>query len=141
MAIRILSEFVPQASGQFPVVDVGNVRGAYWSVPSSVERDAIGANNRKVGMLVNLQDTNRSYRLIGGITNSDWQLDGDSARSYATGFVAASSWTITHGLGYNPNVTVINSSGELCLGKLTYQTTSILNIVFSANVTGSGYCS
>ena len=141
MAVPVLSEFIPQASGQFPVVDVGNVRGAYWSVPSATERNNINVNNRRVGMLVHLQDVDLSYRLVGGITNSDWQLDGGATNYYATGIVAASSWNIIHNLGYNPSVTIINSSGELCMGKITYSGTTSLNVLFTQVVTGSGYFS
>ena len=141
MSIPIISEFVPVSSGNFPVVDVGNVRGAYWSVPTISDRDAISLNNRKIGMRVHVQDLDRDYRLVGGIQNSDWAILSSSNSYYATGVVAASSWTINHNLGYNPSVTIIDSAGNLSFGKITYLTSLSLQIDFNQNVTGSGYFS
>lgn len=139
--ITVISEIAPRASGTFPVVDVGNVRGAYWSVPTVTDRDAINANNRRAGMLVHCQDTNLSYRLVGGIANGNWSVDAGNTNYYATGVVAASSWTIVHNLGYNPSVTIVDASGDLCLGRISYTNNTSLNILFSRNVTGSGYFS
>jgi hypothetical protein len=140
MPISVISEFVPSSSGNFPVVDVGNVRGAYWSVPTIDDRDKISVNNRKIGMLVHVQETDRDYRLVGGLSNSNWLVSTSNAY-YATGIVNSSSWTIHHDLGYNPNVTIINSDGELVFGRINYLTSTSLQILFNQNVTGSGYCS
>jgi hypothetical protein len=141
MSISIISELVPKATGIFPVADVSNIRGAYWSVPTTAERDGIGANLRKQGMLVHVQSNNLSYRLVGGIDNANWSLDGGSTNSYATGVVAASSWNVQHNLGYNPSVTVVDSTGNLHFGQIRYLTSSSLQIIFTANVTGTGYFS
>jgi hypothetical protein len=141
MSIPILSELVPKATGVFPVADISNVRGGYWSVPTVADRDSIGANLRKQGMLVHVQSNGLSYRLVGGIDNANWSLDAGSTNYYATGIVAASSWNITHNLGYNPSVTITDSTGNLHFGQIRYLTSSSLQIIFTQNVTGTGYFS
>ena len=141
MPISVISEFIPLSSGNYPIVDVGNVRGAYWSVPTSTDRDAINSNNRKIGMSVHVQDINRTYRLVGGITNSDWQFDTSIGLGYATGIVAASSWTINHNLGYYPNVSIINTSGNLSFGTINHVSVNTVQIFFNQNISGTGYLS
>jgi len=47
-------------------------RGGYRSVQNSAERIVIPLQRRAEGMLVFEIDTKRSYRLEGGIENTDW---------------------------------------------------------------------
>jgi hypothetical protein len=55
--------------------------------------------------------------------------------------VAASTWTITHELGWFPNVTVIDSGGATVEGDLAHITSSQLRLVFSGAFTGTAYLS
>lgn len=58
--------------GSFPVVEDANLKGGYQTSPSTVDRDAIPAANRKVGMLVYTVATDETWILGPGITNGDW---------------------------------------------------------------------
>lgn len=56
--------------------------------------------------------------------------------------VAASVWTITHNLGFNPNVTVIDSSGTIYEGEIAYNTNrNSLTVTFTAAFSGKAYLS
>lgn len=55
--------------------------------------------------------------------------------------IAATSWVITHNLGYYPNVTVIDSTGTVCEGDLTYTSNNVLTLTFSEAITGTAYLS
>jgi hypothetical protein len=55
--------------------------------------------------------------------------------------VVASTWTITHNLGYYPNVTVIDSALSTVEGDVTQISTNVLRLQFSAAFTGTAYLS
>lgn len=50
-------------------------------------------------------------------------------------------WEITHSLGYNPNVTVIDSAGTTQLGETVYVDANSLEIHFLAAFGGKAYLS
>ena len=55
---------------------------------------------------------------------------------------AATVWTITHGLSFMPNVTVVDSTGhEIWPGDVSYPNTSTVQLTFSAAVGGEAYLS
>jgi|SRR5215467_581756 len=55
---------------------------------------------------------------------------------------AATTWTITHGLSFYPNVTVVDSAGhEIYPGDLTYPNATTVQLTFSAAVGGTAYLS
>lgn len=55
--------------------------------------------------------------------------------------VASTTWVITHNLGYYPNVTVVDSTGTVCEGDITYTSNNIITITFSAAISGLAYTS
>lgn len=55
--------------------------------------------------------------------------------------VASSSWTITHNLGFHPNVTVVDSAGNIVEGELSYTNTASLTATFSTPFSGTAYLS
>jgi len=62
--------------------------------------------------------------------------------SYAHNQSATSdTWTITHNLGYNPNVVVKDSAGNIIEGDISYNDTSSLTITFSVGTSGFAYLS
>ncbi len=141
MSITIIAELTPAASGAFPIVDVQYVKGGYLAVANDAARDAISPLRRSLGMEVYCIDTGLTYRLLGGIDNANWTLQSAGNAGYATGFTNSASWTLVHNLGYYPNVTVINTSGNVCWGQIAHLGISSLNILFNENVSGTGYCS
>lgn len=55
--------------------------------------------------------------------------------------VSTTSWTITHNLGYYPNVTVVDSTGTVCEGDITYSSNAALTLTFSQAISGNAYIS
>lgn len=53
--------------------------------------------------------------------------------------VASSTWTITHNLSKHPSVSVVDSSGALVLGGVSYITANQLVIDFVGMFSGSAY--
>jgi hypothetical protein len=50
--------------------------------------------------------------------------------------VAAATWTITHNLNLYPGVTVVDTSGNVCYGKVIYDSANQITIQFSAAFSG-----
>lgn len=55
--------------------------------------------------------------------------------------VPASVWTITHGLGFYPNVTVVDSSDREVEGEVEYLSVNSLQITFSGGFSGKAHLS
>jgi len=55
--------------------------------------------------------------------------------------VASDSWTITHNLGFFPNLTVQDSSGTIYEGEITYTNSDSLTVSFSSAFSGKAYLS
>jgi len=68
-----LTDFV-QPLGNFAIAKDDDLLGSYRSVANAADRNAIPAERRKVGMLVRTNDTQETWVLGPGITNSDWTL-------------------------------------------------------------------
>jgi len=54
---------------------------------------------------------------------------------------ANTSWTITHNLGFKPNVTVIDSAGNIVEGEIAYTNTNSLTVSFQSAFSGTAYLS
>ena len=54
---------------------------------------------------------------------------------------ASDTWTIAHNLGFFPNVTVVDSGGNMVEGNVTYTNTANLTITLSSSVSGVAYLS
>lgn len=54
---------------------------------------------------------------------------------------ASNTWTITHGLGFYPAVTVFDSSTQEVEGAITHTNTNTVTIQFSASISGTAYLS
>ena len=55
--------------------------------------------------------------------------------------VASAAWTINHYLGWQPNVTVQDSSGSVVEGEITYTNVNSLTVTFSGAFSGNAYLS
>lgn len=53
----------------------------------------------------------------------------------------ASTWTITHNLGYRPNISVVDSAGSQVEGETVWTSTNSLTITFSGAFSGVAYLS
>ena len=55
---------------------------------------------------------------------------------------SSDTWVIVHNLGFNPNVTVVDSSGTLYEGEIAYNTNrNSLTVTFSSAFSGKAYLS
>jgi len=52
---------------------------------------------------------------------------------------AATTWTITHGLGGYPSVTVVDSTDTVVIGGVQYDSETQVTLTFSAAFSGSAY--
>jgi len=67
---------------------------------------------------------------------------GDSGGFYEHNQSAvADVWSITHNLGFNPNVTVIDSGESIVEAEICYNNTNSLEIRFSHGISGKAYLS
>lgn len=53
----------------------------------------------------------------------------------------AASWSITHALGYCPNVSVVDTSGDLCLADVEWPDAATVLVTFGAPTAGTAYLS
>lgn len=54
---------------------------------------------------------------------------------------ASTTWTITHGLNFIPNVTVFDSGESMVEGSVTHTSNTSLTITFSAAISGRAHLS
>lgn len=54
---------------------------------------------------------------------------------------ASNSWVINHNLGFKPNVTVVDSAGNIVEGEITYTNSNSLTVSFQASFSGYAYLS
>lgn len=54
---------------------------------------------------------------------------------------SSSQWEILHGLGFYPNVTVMDSGGSMVEGELEHYSEYSLRVTFSAPISGDAYLS
>lgn len=67
-------------------------------------------------------------------------LPGLSGANYVhTQGVPSADWTITHGLGRYPSVTVVDSAGTTVYGNVDYLSTNQITIHFTAAFGGAAY--
>jgi hypothetical protein len=53
--------------------------------------------------------------------------------------IPAISWTILHGLGRHPSVSVVDSAGSVVVGNVTYDSDIQVTVTFSAAFSGKAY--
>lgn len=54
---------------------------------------------------------------------------------------ASTTWTVTHGLNFKPNVTVFDSADSMVEGSVTHTSNTTLTITFSAAISGRAHLS
>lgn len=137
--ISVPGEFFPISDAQ-ALTDVNYLRGGFMSVADITARDAIPNSRRKLGLAVYVQSTATTYVLAGGLTNASWTNLISSASSYASGFSGVAT-IFNHNLGYYPNVQLIDTSGNLLIGRIEHNSLSQTSVYFNAALMGTGYFS
>ena len=64
---------------------------------------------------------------------------GPTRRHIHTQGSVSSTWTITHTLGGNPSVMVVDSSNTVVYGEIQYLSSTQVQIIFSAAFSGFAY--
>jgi len=77
--------------------------------------------------------------LTEGLTNKYFTI-GRVSYEHMQG-AASNSWAITHNLGFKPNVTVIDSAGNIVEGEIAYTNTNSLTVSFQSAFSGNAYLS
>jgi hypothetical protein len=83
------------------------------------------------------------------LDNTDDLTEGTTNKYFTVGRVsydhmqgaASSSWSITHDLGFKPNVTVIDSAGNIVEGEIAYTNSNSLTVSFQSAFSGNAYLS
>jgi hypothetical protein len=84
-------------------------------------------------------DINTTDDLTEGLTNQYFKVDRVSFEH--TQGSASNSWVINHNLGFKPNVTVVDSAGNIVEGEITYTNSNSLTVSFQASFSGYAYLS
>jgi hypothetical protein len=95
--VTVINTLSIQNDAPAPIARMGEVKGGYRAVASVAARDAIPSHLREVGMIVYTIATTEHYRLVGGITNGDWQLvtfGGGGVSWQVDSFVATDGQTV-----------------------------------------------
>lgn len=53
--------------------------------------------------------------------------------------VPASQWVVTHGLGKKSSVTVVDSSNQVVVGKITYNSVNQVTLDFQSSFSGKAF--
>lgn len=69
MAIQVTSFLIPKGGNKWYVLEDKYIRGGFQVVADEAERDAIEPDNRKAGMLVMVQATNKIYQMETSLTS------------------------------------------------------------------------
>ena len=77
--------------------------------------------------------------LTEGVTNKYFTV-GRVSYEHTQGAVS-NSWVINHNLGFQPNVTVVDSAGTIYEGEIAYTNTNSLTVTFSVAFSGIAYLS
>lgn len=80
----------------------------------------------------------RALATTGGVTPS--QIPSLVAYQHTQG-QASTTWTIEHNLSFMPNVTVVDSGGNLVEANVTYTSVTALTLTFSSAISGVAYLS
>lgn len=83
------------------------------------------------------------------VDNTDDVPEGTTNKYFTIGRVsyehmqgsASNSWTINHNLGFKPNVTVIDSAGNIVEGEIAYTNSNSLTVSFQSSFSGTAYIS
>jgi hypothetical protein len=75
-----------------------------------------------------------------GIQGVQGEPSGPVAYTH-TQYSSSASWTVSHNLGYNPNVTVSDSAGTIIEGEIAYPSSNTIILNFSSAFAGTAYLS
>jgi hypothetical protein len=104
------------------------------------------APNNTIGMTGDFFLNTTNMNLYGPKTDSGWGSPVDLVASQELGYVhiqsvPSSVWNITHGLGFTPNITVVDTAGTVVEGSYNYPNSSTVILSFIGAFSGRAYLS
>ena len=87
-----------------------------------------------------------NMNLYGPKTDSGWGTPTDLVGSQELGYVHIQSvpsavWNVTHGLGFTPNITVVDTAGTVVEGSYNYPNSNTVVLTFVGAFSGRAYLS
>lgn len=76
--------------------------------------------------------------LTGNKTSAELNIEADKTYTY-TQATATQTWEITHNLAKYPSVTIVDSSGNIVIGEISYTDENNLTVTFMSAFSGKAY--
>jgi hypothetical protein len=104
------------------------------------------APNNSIGIIGDFFLNTTNMNLYGPKTDSGWGSPTDLVGSQELGYVhiqsvPSSVWNVTHGLGFTPNITVVDTAGTVVEGSYNYPNSSTVVLTFIGAFSGRAYLS
>jgi hypothetical protein len=104
------------------------------------------APNNSIGIIGDFFLNTTNMNLYGPKTDSGWGTPTDLVGSQELGYVHIQSvpsavWNVTHGLGFTPNITVVDTAGTVVEGSYNYPNSSTVVLSFIGAFSGRAYLS
>ena len=104
------------------------------------------APNNTIGILGDFFLNTTNMNLYGPKTDSGWGTPTDLVGSQELGYVHIQSvpsavWNVTHGLGFTPNITVVDTAGTVVEGSYNYPNSNTVVLTFIGAFSGRAYLS
>jgi len=104
------------------------------------------APSNSIGIIGDFYLNTTNMNLYGPKTDSGWGSPTDLVGSQELGYVHIQSvpsavWSVTHGLGFTPNITVVDTAGTVVEGSYNYPNSSTVILSFIGAFSGRAYLS
>lgn len=108
--------------------------------------NGVGAPSSSLGIEGDFYLNTSNMNLYGPKTGSSWGTPTDLVGSQELGYVhiqevASATWNITHGLGFVPNITVVDTAGTVVEGSYNYPNSNTVVLTFVGAFSGRAYLS
>ena len=108
--------------------------------------NGVVAPDNTIGMVGDFYLNTENMNMYGPKTDSGWGEPVDLVGNQELAHehiqeVAASVWTIEHGLGFVPNITVVDSAGTVVEGSYDYPDSTTVVLTFNGAFSGRAYLS
>lgn len=105
-----------------------------------------GVPSPTLGIIGDFYLNTSNMNLYGPKTESGWGNPTDLVGSQELGYVhiqevASATWSITHGLGFVPNITVVDTAGTVVEGSYNYPNSNTVVLTFVGGFSGRAYLS
>ena len=105
-----------------------------------------GAPSISLGVYGDFYIDTLTQEMYGPKNNSDWGNVVDLVTNQELGYVyeqetISSVWTISHSLGFTPNITVVDAAGIVIEGSYSYPNANTIVATFTEAISGKAYLS